>query len=145
MSRASSSSRTTHLMCATWISEKDLDKVTTCDHIHLVKTKKSVKYPPHMPQMMELKETVALPGWGLTIPVRAAKAKLSALLEVVSQGQEVVITSGGKPKAKVVPMATVTERRGFQPDWDLLKSMPVQTEPPLAEDLIRADRDGRGW
>lgn len=79
------------------------------------------------------------------MPVRAAKAKLSALLEVVSRGQEVVITSGGKPKAKVVPMAAAAERRGFQPDWDLLKSMPVQTEPPLAEDLIRSDRDGRGW
>jgi hypothetical protein len=36
---------------------------------------------------MELKEAVALPGVGLSIPVRAAKAKLSALLELVARGQ----------------------------------------------------------
>jgi predicted nucleic acid-binding protein len=37
---------------------------------------------------LTLKETVMMPGIGLTIPVRVAKAKLSALLEPVAQGQE---------------------------------------------------------
>jgi len=122
-----------------------LTSVTTCDYIGRVKTKRPVKYPPPMPRTVELKEAVALPGWGLSVPVRAAKAKLSALLELVARGQEIVITSGGRPKAKVVPIESAPKRTGFQPDWGLLKSMPVQTERPLAEDLIRADRDGRGW
>ena len=55
-------------------------------------------------RLMELREAVALPGVGLTIPVRAAKAKLSALLELVAGGQEVTITSDGVPKAVLSPV-----------------------------------------
>jgi len=51
---------------------------------------------------LELKETVVMPGFGITIPVRAAKAKFSALLDLVASGQEVTITSDGKPKARLV-------------------------------------------
>ena len=39
---------------------------------------------------------------GLSIPVRAAKAKLSALLELVAGGQEVTITSRWQAKGGVV-------------------------------------------
>jgi hypothetical protein len=28
---------------------------------------------------------------------------------------------------------------------DYLKSMPRQTEGPLADEIVRVDRDGRGW
>ena len=94
---------------------------------------------------MMLKEAVALPGHGLTIPVRAAKAKLSALLELVAAGTSVTITSDGKPKAVLRPVAASAEQAGFEPAWDLLKSVPTQTVGPFAEELIRADRDGRGW
>lgn len=92
---------------------------------------------------MELRETIALPGIGLTIPVRAAKAKFSALLEMVAHGQEVTITSDGRPKAKLIPAAKA--RKVFTGTWGHLKKMPVQTEGPFAEEIIRADRDGRGW
>jgi prevent-host-death family protein len=93
-----------------------------------------------------LREVAALPGWGNAISVRAAKAHLSGLLELVAAaGKEFVITSDGKPKARIVPAEAKPKRKGFRPDWALLKSMPTQTERPLAEDLIRADRDGRGW
>ncbi len=51
---------------------------------------------------MDLREAIALPGVGLTIPVRAAKAKLSALLELVAGGQEVTITSGRQAESRVV-------------------------------------------
>lgn len=92
-----------------------------------------------------LREAVALPGIGLSIPVRAAKAKLSALLEMVAGGQEVTITSGGKPKAILSPMGKHKERKVFTGMGDFLKTMPMQTEGPFADELIRADRDGRGW
>jgi prevent-host-death family protein len=92
---------------------------------------------------MVLREAVALPGIGLSIPVRAAKAKFSALLEMVAAGQELIITSDGKPKAKLV--AAARPRKVFTGTWEQLKKLPVQTEGPFAEGIIRADRDGRGW
>jgi prevent-host-death family protein len=92
---------------------------------------------------MVMREAIALPGIGLSIPVRAAKAKLSALLEMVAGGQEVTITSDGKPKAKLIPAEKA--RKVFTGTWEHLKKMPVQTEGPFAEEIIRADRDGRGW
>ena len=90
-----------------------------------------------------MKEVAAMPGIGLTISVRSAKAHLSALLDLVANGQEVTITSDGKPKAKLVAMAG--GRKVFQGMGDYLKSMPMQKEGPFADEIIRADRDGRGW
>jgi prevent-host-death family protein len=119
-----------------------------------VKAKKQVPlYRQRKPKMkmetettgpMALREAVALPGIGLSIPVRAAKAKLSALLEMVAGGQEVTITSDGKPKARLV-RAETKPRKVFTGTWERLKKMPMQVEGPFAEEIIRADRDGRGW
>ena len=94
---------------------------------------------------MALREAVALPGIGLSIPVRAAKAKLSALLELVAGGQEVTITSDGKPKAVLSPVGKREARKVFTGTWEHLKKMPMQTKGPFADEIIRADRDGRGW
>ncbi len=94
---------------------------------------------------MVLREAIALPGVGLSIPVRAAKAKLSALLEMVAGGQEVTITSDGVPKAVLSPVAKNKQRKVFTGTWEHLKKMPMQTEGPFADEIIRADRDGRGW
>ena len=68
------------------------------------------KYPATKSGSLELKEAVAMPGICLTIPVRAAKAKLSALLELVAGGQEVTITSDGEPKAVLSPVRTEFEQ-----------------------------------
>jgi prevent-host-death family protein len=76
----------------------------------------------------------------LQINVRAAKDNLSNLLEEASRGHEIIITSDGIPKAKLVPVQM--KRKRFKVDWELLRSMPV-TPGPLAEELIREDRDGR--
>ncbi len=97
-----------------------------------------------MSQVVQLKEAVALPGWGLSVPVRAAKAKLSALLEVVAAGQPVVITSDGQPKARLVPVGARPERKVFPGSAEHLKTIPLRPGPS-AEELIRTDRDGRGW
>lgn len=94
---------------------------------------------------MELREVVALPGMGLSIPVRAAKAKLSALLELVAGGLEVTITSDGRPKAVLSPVSKTKPRKVFSGTWEHLKEMPMQTEGPFADEIVRADRDGRGW
>jgi len=123
--------------------------VVTCDYIESVKTKPTKKarvvYPKASAGAATLKEAVALPGVGLAIPVRAAKAKLSALLELVAAGTTVTITSDGIPKAVLRPVEAAAAQAGFEPAWDLLQSVPMQTEGPFAEELIRADRDGRGW
>jgi len=94
---------------------------------------------------MMLREAVALPGIGLTIPVRAAKAKLSALLEMVAAGQEVTITSDGEPKAVLSPVSQRRERKVFTGTWEHLKKMPPWRGGSTAEETIREDRDGRGW
>jgi len=85
-----------------------------------------------------------MPGIGLVIPVRAAKAKLSALLDLVAQGQQVTITSGGVPKAVLSPINAHQGRKPFTGMGDFLLSQPVHGGP-LAEELVREDRDGRGW
>jgi len=108
---------------------------------------KTVKtqYPELKPQALELKEAVAMPGIGITIPVRAAKAKLSALLELVAGGQEITITSDGLPKAVLSPVSKAKSRKVFTGTWEHLKKMPPWRGGPTAEELIREDRDSRGW
>ena len=103
------------------------------------------KYPAVKSRGLELKEAVAMPGIGLTIPVRAAKAKLSALLELVAGGQEVTITSDGEPKAVLSPVRAARSRKVFTGTWEHLKKMPPWRGGPTAEKLVREDRDSRGW
>ena len=86
---------------------------------------------------------VMLPGVGRTFNVRVAKAQLSGLLDFVASGEEVVLTAGGKPKARLIPYKP--KSKPFKVDWEHLRSMPMQTKPPFAEDIVRQDRDARGW
>ena len=94
---------------------------------------------------MVMRETVTMPGIGLTIPVRAAKAKLSALLELVAAGQEVTITSDGVPKAVLSPVEKKASQKVFTGTREHLKKMPPWRGGPTAEEIIREDRDERGW
>jgi prevent-host-death family protein len=109
-----------------------------------MKVKTIKKYPPIKSEPMVMREVAAMPGIGPVISIRAAKAHLSALLELVAGGHEITITSDGKPKAKLVG-AAAKPRKVFTGMGDYLKSMPVQTEGPFADEIIRADRDARGW
>lgn len=95
-------------------------------------------------QPLKLKEAAALPGVGLAIPVRAAKAKLSALLELVASGQSVTITSDGVPKAVLSPVQSGQTRKRFAGMGHFLLSQPVHGGPS-AEEIVRQDRDERGW
>ncbi|PYI89467.1 MAG: hypothetical protein DME26_01205 [Verrucomicrobia bacterium] len=107
-----------------------------------MKKAKRFKYPPTAPGTAEIKDTavLAVPE-PLFINVRAAKDSLSSLLEQAARGNEIIITSDGEPKAKLVPYQM--KRKRFKVDWELLRSMPLKPEAPRAEDLIREDRDGR--
>lgn len=74
---------------------------------------------------MGLREVFTLPGIGLAIPVRAAKAKFSALLELVASGQEITITSDGKPKAKLVKAEPEKPGKVFRGMGDYLSKQPI--------------------
>jgi prevent-host-death family protein len=72
--------------------------------------------------------------------VRTAKAKLSEFLTRAAAGEEIVITSDGQPKAKLVGIPTI--RTPYRVNRRLLNTT---THKPgtSAEELIRLDRDGR--
>lgn len=92
-----------------------------------------------------LREVTTWPGVGEVITVRAAKAHLSGLLDLVAEGRKVVITSNGKPKARLMPMDASTEQKPFQGTREHLRKMPKWRGGPTAEEIVRKDRDGRGW
>jgi prevent-host-death family protein len=111
-----------------------------------MKAKKTITYRAATgSEPMVLQEVATMPGIGPIISVRSAKTHLSALLELVAGGTEVTITSDGKPKARLVNVADVKPRKLFSGMGEYLKSMPLQTAGPFADELVRADRDGRGW
>jgi prevent-host-death family protein len=116
-----------------------VDNAATCGHIELVK-RKTFHYPPAKPDQTVLREAAALDEPELVVNVRAAKDQLSSLLEAAARGDEVVITSDGRPKAKLV--AIQPRRPRFQMHWPWLHAQPVSVGPP-AEELVREDRDAR--
>lgn len=122
---------------------KELTNVVTRDYIAAMKTKKPVTYKlSKASEPMVLRDAVALPDIGLTFPVRIAKAKLSALLELVASGQDVVITSDGLPKARLVSVEPRHRGKVFRGMGDYLLSQPIHGGP-TADEIIRAERDSR--
>jgi prevent-host-death family protein len=105
---------------------------------------KILKYPPHKPEPMVLKEIAVAPGIGEVISVRSAKAHLSALLDLVAGGREITITSDGKPKAKLVKAETRERGKVFQGMGDYLMKQPIH-RGMSAEEAVNLDRDARGW
>ncbi|MHB8521453.1 MAG: type II toxin-antitoxin system Phd/YefM family antitoxin [Limisphaerales bacterium] len=106
---------------------------------------KAIKFPPPKSGPAVRKEAGAAPGIGPVIGVRAAKAHLSALLDLAAGGREITITSNGEPKAVLSPVGARSARKVFTGSLARLRKLPMQTEGPFAEEIIRADRDGRGW
>jgi prevent-host-death family protein len=103
--------------------------------------RKTFRYPVPKSEPIELKEAALLDVAPMLINVRAAKDQLSSLLERAASGNEVIITSDGVPKAKLVPF--LSARRPFQVDWEHLRSMQVKSGGMTADKLVREDRDGR--
>jgi len=109
-----------------------------------MKAKTIKKYPPIKSEPMVLKEVAVAPGVGEVISVRSAKAHLSALLDLVAGGREIIITSDGKPKAKLVKAEPQKQGKVFTGMGDYLMKQPIHGGP-TADEIIRADRDARGW
>ena len=72
--------------------------------------------------------------------VRTAKARLSELLERAAAGEEVVITSDGKPKAKLV--AVGAGAKPFRVNRRLLRGK-ASSKGRRSEVQVREDRDAR--
>ena len=87
-----------------------------------------------------LREVAWLEPQSTSINVRAAKDQLSSLLEQASRGAEIIITSDGHPKARLVPVRS--HGKPYSVDWKWLRDQPL-VSGPSAEALIRIDRDGR--
>ena len=107
-----------------------------------MKRRKFKFQPAKTGSVAELKEAAALePPLSTVINVRAAKDQLSSLLEQAARGNEVIITSDGQPKAKLVPFHA--PRRAFRVDWELLRSVRPKVGAKSAEEIVREERDGR--
>ena len=126
--------------------KKILRDVTTRDYIGDMKASESNVLRGNDDETLSsvVREFNELPGVGHTISVRAAKAHLSGLLDEVAAGREVIITSDGVPKARLVPMSSEEPRKVFTGTWDHLAKMPKWSGGPTADELIREDRDARG-
>jgi len=72
--------------------------------------------------------------------VRTAKAHLSKLLERAAAGEEILITSDGRPKAKLVGVGAAP--KPFRVNRALLRMRPRHKGRP-AEELVREERDSR--
>lgn len=103
-------------------------------------SKKTIRYPEAAPTGAALQEAALTEPPSMSINVRSAKDQLSSLLEKAALGNEVIITSDGQPKARLVSVRA--RRKTFQVDWEWLRSQPLAGGPP-AEEIIRNDRDGR--
>ena len=127
--------------------KKGLRCVTTRDYIGGMKAKMTAVLRGEEEETTSavIQEIMPMPGVGASISVRAAKTHLSGLLDEVAAGREVVITSDGVPKARLVPMNREPERKVFTGTREHLKKMPPWRGGPTADEIVREDRDGRGW
>ena len=78
--------------------------------------------------------------WHMNASVRTAKARLSKLLDRAAAGEEIIITSAGRPKAKLVGLAA-SAPKPFRVNRALLRGRVKRGT--RAEVLVRAERDAR--
>jgi prevent-host-death family protein len=113
-------------------------------HFNMKTSADILESPTSEPEMF-LQEISQMPGIGATISIRSAKTHLSALLDFVAKGREVTITSGGKPKAVLFAASHKKRGKPFTGTREHLAKMPPWQGGPTAEEIIREDRDSRGW
>lgn len=90
-------------------------------------------------QSWMVQEAQAAHGEPTSISVRMAKDQLSALLERAAQGEDIVITSDGKPKAMIVRYRPVISGTPARSRRALRAAMPMT---PDSTETIREMRDG---
>lgn len=109
-----------------------------------MKEKSTIKYKPAKVSEPAVLRDAAVADWGRVVTVRDAKAHLSALLEWVSAGHELTITSDGEPKARLVSAKPAKPRKIFQGMGDFLAKQPVH-RGMSADEAVNLDREARGW
>ena len=126
--------------------KEKLADVTTCDYNRSIDMTLSARTTEGAPlaESSVLQEMPTSGALRTSVSVRTAKAHLSGLLEQVARGQEILITSDGVPKARLVPIST-EKRRPFLGTRAHLATMPAWKSGPSAEEIVREDRDSRGW
>jgi prevent-host-death family protein len=85
-----------------------------------------------------LGEALPPPPSRTSVSVREAKDQLSALLQRVAEGQEIVVTSDGLPKAMLVKFRPIMGGKPWRPLSDFLANQPMG---PDSRSAIRAERD----
>jgi prevent-host-death family protein len=75
-----------------------------------------------------------------TAGVREARQNLSALLDEVKKGRDIVITEHGRPVAKLVPLNWAQSKR--LPDFAAIRRRMPVFDPPLSATLDE-DREDR--
>src|SRR3954464_8384388 len=85
-----------------------------------------------------VQEAQAAYGEPVEVSVRTAKDQLSALLERAAQGEEIVITSDGRPKAMIVRYRPLISGKPAKSTAELLRSMPMTAD---STETIRQERD----
>ncbi len=102
--------------------------------------KKMTREPrdPKKPGTGIVREAEAVYGAPMEISVRAAKDQLSALLERAAQGEDIVITSDGRPKAMIVRYRPVIVGAPARSRAALRATMRMG---PDSTATIRAERD----
>jgi prevent-host-death family protein len=75
-----------------------------------------------------------------TVSAAEANRSFSKLLGSVGKGEEFVITSHGKPVARLIPAITVSEREArdkvMKTFFDELRARPAQNQPRVTRDEI---------
>ncbi len=85
-----------------------------------------------------VREAPAAYGEPMAVSVRTAKDQLSSLLERAALGEDIVITSDGKPKAMIVRYRPVINGAPARSMRELRRSMPMT---PDSTAMIRGQRD----
>ena len=109
-----------------------------------MKEKKQVTYKISKRSEPAVLRDATVAEWGRIVTVRDAKAHLSALLEWVSAGHELTITSDGQPKARLVKATAAKPRKVFTGMGDYLSRQPIH-RGLSADEAVNQDRDARGW
>lgn len=76
-----------------------------------------------------------------TVNIHQAKTHLSRLVQRVEAGEEIILARGGKPVARLVPLAQPGERRQFGRMKGMIR-VADDFDDPLPDDIISAFEDG---
>ena len=88
-----------------------------------------------------VEEDRAVYGRRTEVSVRQAKDNLSALLMRAAAGEEIIVTSDGRPKAMITRLRTELRLKPWRVHPDLSGKLP---ELPDSTALIRDERDAKG-